>query len=94
MNDSDLVRQLRTRDPAAFQCLSERYLPSVWRFVYTRVDGDSHLAEDIVSETVLALVQAVSDESTATIENRVVGCDLLPITRFRIITELSPEYDT
>ncbi len=69
MNDSDLVRRLRSRDPAAFQCLNERYLPSVWRFVYTRVDGDSHLAEDIVSETVLALVQAVSNESTTKIEN-------------------------
>jgi RNA polymerase sigma factor (sigma-70 family) len=69
LKDSDLVNGLRQRDPAAFQCLSERYLPSVWRFVYTRVDGDSHLAEDIVSETVLALVRAVSDESAAAIEN-------------------------
>lgn len=69
MNDTDLVDRLRQRDPAAFQCLSEHYLPSVWRFVYTRVDGDSHLAEDIVSETVLALVRAVSDDSTAAIEN-------------------------
>ena len=69
LNDNDLVQRLRERDPAAFQCLSERYLPSVWRFVYTRVDGDSHLAEDIVSETVLALVRAVSDEATAEIEN-------------------------
>ncbi len=69
LNDSDLVRRLRERDPAAFKCLSDRYLPSVWRFVCMRVDGDSHLAEDIVSETVLALVRAVSDESTADIEN-------------------------
>jgi len=69
LNESDLVQRLQQRDPAAFQCLSERYLPSVWRFVYTRVDGDSHLAEDIVSETVLALVRAVSDEATAAIEN-------------------------
>ncbi|MBC8351699.1 MAG: sigma-70 family RNA polymerase sigma factor [Planctomycetes bacterium] len=63
------MRQLGERDPAAYQCLSERYLPSVWRFVYTRVDGDSHLAEDIVSETMLALIRAVSDEATAEIEN-------------------------
>jgi len=33
------------------------------------VDGDSHLAEDIVSETVLALVRAVSEETIARIEN-------------------------
>jgi RNA polymerase sigma factor (sigma-70 family) len=69
LNDSDLVERLRERDPAAFQCLAERYLPSVWRFVYTRVDGDSHIAEDIVSETVLSLVRAVSGESSAAIEN-------------------------
>ena len=69
LKESDLVQRLRKRDPAAFQCLSERYLPSVWRFVFTRVDGDSHLAEDIVSETLLALVRAVSDESAAAIEN-------------------------
>lgn len=48
--------------------MSERYLPSIWRFVYTRVDGDPHLAEDIVSETMLALIRAVTDEATK-IEN-------------------------
>jgi RNA polymerase sigma factor (sigma-70 family) len=69
LNDSDLVGRLRERDPAAFQCLAERYLPAVWRFVYTRVDGDSHIAEDIVSETVLSLVRTVSDDSNAEIEN-------------------------
>lgn len=69
MNDSDLVRRLRERDPAAFQCLNERYLPAVWRFVYMRVDGDSHLAEDIVSEAVLALVRFLSEESNDEIEN-------------------------
>jgi len=40
--------------------LTECFVPSVWRFVYFRVDGDRHLAEDIVSESVLALVVAVS----------------------------------
>jgi RNA polymerase sigma factor (sigma-70 family) len=69
VNDTDLVRRLRQRDPAAFQCLSERYLPAVWRFVYMRVDGDSHLAEDIVSEAVLALVRFLAEESTNEIEN-------------------------
>ena len=34
-------------------------MPSVWRFVYFRVKRDQHLAEDIVSETVLALIRAV-----------------------------------
>lgn len=43
--------------------LHECFLPSVWRFVYVRVNGDSHLTEDIVSETVLALLRAVRAES-------------------------------
>jgi len=40
--------------------LSEWLLPSVWRFVYFRVKGDQHLAEDIVSETVLSLIKTVA----------------------------------
>ncbi|NQV24187.1 MAG: sigma-70 family RNA polymerase sigma factor [Rhodopirellula sp.] len=43
------------------QHLTECFLPSVWRFVYARVGRDPHLAEDIVSETVLALIRAASD---------------------------------
>jgi len=40
--------------------LRDHYLPSVWRFVYGNVHGDCHLAEDIVSETVLALIKAAA----------------------------------
>lgn len=61
MNDSLLVQGLREQKPAAVQHLTECYLPSVWRFVYGRVGRDSHLAEDIVSETVLALIRAAAD---------------------------------
>jgi RNA polymerase sigma factor (sigma-70 family) len=61
LNDSDLVDGLRCHNPAAVKHLSDCYLPSVWRFVYVRVKGDRHLAEDIVSEAVLALIRAVSD---------------------------------
>ncbi len=60
MNDTDLVQGLREQDPAAIRHLSECHLPSVWRFVYVRVKGDQHLAEDIVSETVLALIKAAA----------------------------------
>jgi len=61
LNDSLLVQGLRERKPAAVQHLTECFLPSVWRFVYARVGRDPHLAEDIVSETVLALIRAASD---------------------------------
>lgn len=63
LTDSELVHRLRQRDPAAFRCLSESHLPSIWRFVYVRVDGDQHLAEDIVSETILALLAAVGTDA-------------------------------
>jgi RNA polymerase sigma factor (sigma-70 family) len=41
------------------QWLCDCYLPSLWRFVYTRVGGDAHLAEDITSETVLAMLNSL-----------------------------------
>lgn len=64
MNDSALVDGLRSQDPAAVRHLCECCLPSVWRFAYVRVRGDRHLAEDIVSEAVLALLRTVADPQT------------------------------
>lgn len=61
LSDSDLLQALKQRDPAAFQQANDRFLPTLWRFVYLKVSGDQHVAEDIVSETMLALVQAMSD---------------------------------
>lgn len=63
MNDSELVQGLREQDPAAVRHLTECHLPSVWRFVYVRANRDQHLAEDIVSEAVLALVRAATEET-------------------------------
>lgn len=60
MNETEFVQGLREQCPAAIRHLSECHLPSVWRFVYVRVGGDQHLAEDIVSETVLALMKAAA----------------------------------
>lgn len=61
LNDSALVDGLRRQDPAAVRYLSETCLPSVWRFAFVRVKGNRHLAEDIVSEAVLALLRTVQD---------------------------------
>jgi RNA polymerase sigma factor (sigma-70 family) len=44
------------------QSLCDCHLPSLWRFVYTRVGGDAHLAEDITSETVLAMLTAIASD--------------------------------
>ena len=62
LNDSKLLRKLRDKDPEAVRSLMGSYLPSIWRFVYVRVKGDEHLAEDIVSETALALIKAVGED--------------------------------
>lgn len=64
MSDSELIRGLRQHDATAFQRVRDRYLPSVWRYVLTRVDQDPHVAEDIVSETMLALIQAFDSSAT------------------------------
>ncbi|MCA9049635.1 MAG: RNA polymerase sigma factor [Planctomycetaceae bacterium] len=64
MNETQFLNGLRQQDPAAVRHLSDCYLPSVWRFVCVRVGGDSHLAEDIVSETVLALIRAAASQES------------------------------
>lgn len=63
MNNAELIDGLRRREPSAAQHLNECYVPVLWRFVFHRVDRDAHLAEDIVSETVLALVTAASADN-------------------------------
>ncbi len=67
MNTADFIDGLRKQDPAAAKHLNECFVPSIWRFVFFRVDRDSHLAEDIVAETVLALVTAAASQTA--IEN-------------------------
>ncbi|MGB7342971.1 MAG: sigma-70 family RNA polymerase sigma factor [Pirellulaceae bacterium] len=59
MNNDEFVQGLRNHDPEAAKHLHECYVPAVWRFAYFRVNGDEHLAEDIVSDSVLALVAAI-----------------------------------
>ncbi|WDQ16280.1 RNA polymerase sigma factor [Rhodopirellula sp. P2] len=58
MNNAELIDGLRNRDPSAAQYLNDCFVPSIWRFVFYRVDRDAHLAEDIVAEAVLALMSA------------------------------------
>ncbi|MEM1070997.1 MAG: sigma-70 family RNA polymerase sigma factor, partial [Planctomycetota bacterium] len=62
LNNAEFIDGLRKQDPAAAQHLNECFVPSIWRFVFFRVNRDSHLAEDIVSEAVLALVTAAASE--------------------------------
>ena len=64
LNNTEFIDGLRNQDPAAAKHLNECFVPLIWRFVYFRVDRDSHLAEDIVAEAVLALVTAAASETT------------------------------
>lgn len=66
MNDTEFMNRLHQRDPVAVQYLTDTFVPSLWRYVYFRVNGDQHLAEDIVSESILAMVNYA--EKNASIE--------------------------
>ena len=68
MSDSELLRRLHEREPEAVEMLFEQYLPSVWRLVYSRVGGDEHIAEDLVNETMLALLRTIDSDSSAEIK--------------------------
>ncbi len=58
MTDGELLRGAQQGDAAAWRALYQRALPAVWRQAYALV-GDAHLAEDISSETMLALLKNV-----------------------------------
>jgi RNA polymerase sigma factor (sigma-70 family) len=58
LTDADLVRRARGGDAEAWRTLYQRYLPAVWRQAYALV-ADVHTAEDITSETMLALLRGI-----------------------------------
>ncbi len=60
MTDAELIRRVQAGDVSAWERLYQRYLPTLWRYAYLQVGGDRHLAEDVVSETILALVRQIS----------------------------------
>jgi len=58
-SDSVLISRVQTGDRQALATLYERYLPSVWRYVYSRLGGDEAACRDVVSETFLAMIQNI-----------------------------------
>jgi RNA polymerase sigma-70 factor (ECF subfamily) len=58
LTDADLLRGARRGNAEAWRTLYERSLPAVWRQAYALV-GDVHVAEDIASETMLALLKNI-----------------------------------
>ncbi len=58
-NDTILILRIQAGDREALAILYERYLPSVWRYVYSQLRGDEATSRDVVSETFLAVIQNV-----------------------------------
>lgn len=59
-SDAQLLRAMQMGDSVAWQELYQRYLPSAWRFAWQLV-GDRQVAEDLVSESLLALCRKASE---------------------------------
>lgn len=58
MTDAELLRAARNHDAEAWRALYTRYLPLAWRYAYAQVQ-DVHVAEDVVSDTMLALLKNI-----------------------------------
>lgn len=58
MTDAELLRAARDHDAEAWKVLYTRYLPLAWRYAYAQVQ-DIHVTEDVVSETMLALLKNI-----------------------------------
>ena len=58
MTDAELLVAARGGDAEAWRALYQRYLPSVWRQAYALI-SDAHAAEDVTSETMLALLEGI-----------------------------------
>ena len=60
MTDVELLDGARRGDAEAWRALYGRYLPFVWRQAHTLL-GDSHAAEDVTSEVMLALLRNINN---------------------------------
>jgi RNA polymerase sigma-70 factor (ECF subfamily) len=58
-SDSVLISQIQTGNRDALAILYERYFPSVWRYVFSRLGGHEAASRDVVSETFLAMIQNI-----------------------------------
>ncbi len=58
-SDQVLISRIQTGDREALATLYERYLPSIWYYVYSRLSGHEVASRDVVSETFLAMIQNI-----------------------------------
>jgi RNA polymerase sigma factor (sigma-70 family) len=81
MTDADLVRAIQAGDATALETLYQQYLPSVWRFAFAQLSGNTAGAEDVVSETFLAAVRQIAGLAP---EGGSVGGWLIGIARHKV----------
>jgi RNA polymerase sigma factor (sigma-70 family) len=81
MTDADLVRAIQAGDAAALEALYQQHLPSVWRYAFAQLSGNSVSAEDVVSETFLAAVRQIGNLAP---EGGSVGGWLIGIARHKV----------
>jgi RNA polymerase sigma factor (sigma-70 family) len=81
MTDADLVRAIQAGDATALEALYQQYLPSVWRFAFAQLSGNTAGAEDVVSETFLAAVRQIAGLAP---EGGSVGGWLIGIARHKV----------
>jgi RNA polymerase sigma-70 factor, ECF subfamily len=79
---ASVLERARTLDHGALSLLYRRYLPAVRLYVLGRI-GDVHLAEDIISETFLAMVESI--ERVRTDEEPAFTAWLLRIARNKVV---------
>jgi RNA polymerase sigma factor (sigma-70 family) len=65
LTDAELLRRVKCGDGSAWRILYARCLPAVWRYTFALCD-DHIVAEDVVSETMLALVRGLDSLDPAT----------------------------
>jgi RNA polymerase sigma-70 factor (ECF subfamily) len=63
--DQELISRVRKGDSGAVAELYERYAPVVWRYVLARMGRDTHVGQDVLSETFLAAIRGLKNGATA-----------------------------
>jgi RNA polymerase sigma factor (sigma-70 family) len=81
MTDADLVRAIQAGDATALEALYQQHLPSVWRYAFAQLSGNSASAEDVVGETFLAAVRQIGSLAP---EGGSVGGWLIGIARHKV----------
>jgi RNA polymerase sigma-70 factor (ECF subfamily) len=81
LTDADLLRGARRGDAEAWRTLYARYLPMVWRQAYALI-SDVHAAEDITSETMLALLRSIDRLET---DEPKIGGWLRTVVRCKVV---------